>query len=75
MRYPKSQSQKVYFLRHAHKELGVKFGRSKRLSPQQVIELQVQRQQGVLIKILMKNFDLSKASVYRYLAKISSEVP
>lgn len=57
------------------KELGVKFGRSKRLSPQQVVELQLQRQQGVLIKILMKEFDLSKASVYRYLGKSSSEVP
>lgn len=57
------------------KELGVKFGRSKRLSPQQVVELQLQRQQGVLIKILMKDFDLSKASVYRYLGKFSSEVP
>jgi DNA invertase Pin-like site-specific DNA recombinase len=56
------------------KELGVKFGRSKRLSPQQVVELQLQRQQGVLIKILMKDFDLSKASVYRYLGKHSSEV-
>jgi DNA invertase Pin-like site-specific DNA recombinase len=57
------------------KELGVKFGRSKRLSPQQVVELQLQRQQGVLIKILMKDFDLSKASVYRYLEKSSLEVP
>lgn len=56
------------------KELGVKFGRSKRLSPLQVVELQLQRQQGVLIKILMKDFDLSKASVYRYLGKFSSEV-
>jgi DNA invertase Pin-like site-specific DNA recombinase len=56
------------------KELGVKFGRSKCLSPQQVVELQLQRQQGVLIKILMKDFDLSKASVYRYLGKSSSEV-
>jgi DNA invertase Pin-like site-specific DNA recombinase len=57
------------------KELGVKFGRSKRLSPQQIVELQLQRQQGVLIKILMKDFNLSKASVYRYLGKPSSEVP
>ena len=27
------------------------------------------------IKTLMKDFDLSKASVYRYLGKFSSEVP
>jgi DNA invertase Pin-like site-specific DNA recombinase len=55
------------------KELGVKFGRSKRLSPQQVMELRLQRQQGVLIKTLMKDFDLSKASVYRYLGASDSE--
>ncbi len=57
------------------KELGVKFGRSRRLSPQQVIELQLQRQQGVLVKVLMKDFALSKASVYRYLGTSSPEVP
>jgi DNA invertase Pin-like site-specific DNA recombinase len=55
------------------KELGVKFGRSKLLSPPQVIELQLQRQQGVLIKTLMKDFSLSKASVYRYLGTSGSE--
>lgn len=52
--------------------LGVKFGRSKRLSQEQVAELQLQRQQGVLIKIIMKDFALSKASVYRYLGMSTS---
>jgi len=54
------------------KELGVRFGRSKRLSQEQIVELRLQRKQGVLIKILMKDFDLSKASVYRYLGNSTS---
>ncbi|HYX18680.1 MAG TPA: recombinase family protein [Nostoc sp.] len=49
------------------KELGVKFGRSKSLSEAQVVELRLKREEGVLIKTLMKEFDLSKASIYRYL--------
>ena len=49
------------------KARGVKFGRSKRLTPSQCAELQRQRQQGVLIKTLMQDYNLSKASVYRYL--------
>jgi DNA invertase Pin-like site-specific DNA recombinase len=49
------------------KERGVQFGKRKKLSPQQITELQSRRQQGVLIKILMRDYDLSKASVYRYL--------
>ncbi|HYX17888.1 MAG TPA: recombinase family protein [Nostoc sp.] len=49
------------------KELGVQFGRSKRLSPEQILQLRFQREQGVLIKVLMKEFNLSKASIYRYL--------
>ena len=63
---------KLIYLSHSKHR---KFGRSKRLSPQQVAELQLQRQQSVLIKTLMKDFDLSEASVYRYLGKSSSEVP
>jgi DNA invertase Pin-like site-specific DNA recombinase len=51
------------------KELGVHFGRKKLLSAQQVTELHLRREQGTLIKILMKDFTLSKASVYRYLGK------
>ncbi|MCO5193107.1 MAG: recombinase family protein [Anaerolineae bacterium] len=49
------------------KERGVQFGRKKRLTPAQVTELQRKRHSGVLIKELMKEYDLSKASVYRYL--------
>lgn len=51
------------------KERGVKFGKRKKLSPEQVAELQSRREQGVLIKTLMKDYDLSKASIYRYLSE------
>jgi DNA invertase Pin-like site-specific DNA recombinase len=39
------------------------------LTQQQCTELCRKRQQGVLIKTLMKDFNLSKFSVYRYLAE------
>ncbi len=51
------------------KTRGVSFGRTKRLTQQQSTELCRFRQQGVLIKTLMKDFNLSKSSVYRYLAE------
>ena len=49
------------------KEQGTRFGRRKSLARQQITELQKRRGQGELIKILMKDYGLSKASVYRYL--------
>jgi DNA invertase Pin-like site-specific DNA recombinase len=49
------------------KERGVHFGRKRRLSVRQINELRDRRTQGVLIKTLMKDYGLSKASVYRYL--------
>jgi DNA invertase Pin-like site-specific DNA recombinase len=48
-------------------ERGVKFGKQKKLSRKQVVELQEKRRRGVLIKTLMQEYDLSKTSVYRYL--------
>jgi DNA invertase Pin-like site-specific DNA recombinase len=51
------------------KEQGVKFGKRKKLNQQQVVELQSRRRDGVLIKTLMKDYGISKASVYRYLAQ------
>ncbi len=51
---------------------GVHLGRKKRLAPEQVRELRQRRAQGDLIKTLMQDYGLSKASVYRYLA--SSDV-
>jgi DNA invertase Pin-like site-specific DNA recombinase len=46
---------------------GVKFGKNKKLTPQQITELRDKRRQGTLIKILMAEYQLSKSSVYRYL--------
>jgi DNA invertase Pin-like site-specific DNA recombinase len=49
------------------KARGVVFGRRKQLTPSQIVELQARRQQGVLIRTLMHDYKLSKATVYRYL--------
>jgi DNA invertase Pin-like site-specific DNA recombinase len=49
------------------KARGVVFGRSKQLTPSQITELQERRQQGVLIRTLMHDYRISKATVYRYL--------
>ncbi len=49
------------------KARGVRLGREKSLTQQECLELRQKRQQGVLIKTLMKDYKLSKASVYRYL--------
>ena len=51
------------------KERGVNFGRKKRLTQEQSDQLRRRRKQGDLIKVLMKDYCLSKASVYRYLSK------
>jgi len=50
------------------KERGVRFGRQKRLTQKQIFELCKRRAQGVLIKTLMKDYNLSKASIYRHLS-------
>jgi DNA invertase Pin-like site-specific DNA recombinase len=50
------------------KARGVHFGRTKKLTRHQIAELQDKRAQGVLIKTLMQDYHLSKASVYRYLS-------
>jgi DNA invertase Pin-like site-specific DNA recombinase len=49
------------------KQKGVKFGASKKLTEIQVKEMREKRKDGILIKNLMKEYNLSKASVYRYL--------
>jgi DNA invertase Pin-like site-specific DNA recombinase len=49
------------------KAQGVHFGRNKTLTNAQIAELQQRRQQGELIKALMQEYNLSKASIYRYL--------
>ncbi len=55
------------------KRRGVIFGQPKRLNLAQIAELQARRQQGTLIKTLMHDYQLSKASVYRYLNEASQE--
>src|SRR5579871_724522 len=40
------------------KRQGIKFGRAKQLSPTQIVQLQAQRRQGVLIKVLMREYNL-----------------
>ena len=49
------------------KERGIEFGRKKKLTVDERIELQNRRRKGDLIKVLMKDYGLSKASIYRYL--------
>jgi DNA invertase Pin-like site-specific DNA recombinase len=44
---------------------GVKFGAPKKLTDEQVLEMRKKRKDGVMIKDLMKEYGLSKASVYR----------
>ena len=49
------------------KQREVTFGRKKKLSKNQIFELQQRRAKGELIRDLMHEHKLSKASVYRYL--------
>ena len=49
-------------------ERGVHIGRKKRLAVQPIAEVRDRWDQGVLIKALMKEYGLSKASVYQYLS-------
>lgn len=50
------------------KQKGIKFGPQKKITVEQVVELKQRREAGVMIKVLMKDYRLSKSSVYRYLA-------
>ena len=49
------------------KERGVAFGRKRKMTTQQIEKLIERRKSGTLIKTLMADYNLSKASVYRYL--------
>lgn len=49
------------------KQKGVLFGAKKKLTEEQIAELKERRGTGVIIKTLMQDYRLSKASVYRYL--------
>ena len=56
------------------KKRGVQFGRKKTLTAEQIATLRQRRQRGVLIKTLMKDYGLSKASVYRYLGQTDASL-
>jgi DNA invertase Pin-like site-specific DNA recombinase len=47
---------------------GVKFGAKAKLTPEQLQQMKLDRENGVLIKELCRKYGLSKASVYRLLA-------
>ena len=49
------------------KDRGVQFGRKAKVNDEQVAEMKQKRSDGVLIKDLMAEYGLSKASVYRLL--------
>jgi DNA invertase Pin-like site-specific DNA recombinase len=53
----------------AAKRRGVRFGHTHHLTPVQGAQLRQARQDGMLIRQLMECYQLSKASVYRYLAQ------
>jgi len=50
---------------------GVAFGRKQILSEQAIQDLKEKRNEGVLIKDLMREFGLSKTTTYRYLSETS----
>ena len=51
------------------KRKGVKFGRKCSLNPEQISEMRFQRSQGVSVIELVRQFNVSKASVYRALSR------
>lgn len=50
------------------KARGVSFGAQRKLSDEQIIELKKRREDGELVKHLMMDYGISKATVYRYLS-------
>lgn len=55
------------------KARGVRFGATHKLNKAQIAELQQRREQGVLIKTLMADYKVSKATVYRYLEESDTD--
>ena len=55
------------------KARGVHLGRRKHLTEDEQIELQLKRQDGTSIRTQMEEYNLSEASVYRYLDRITVE--
>jgi DNA invertase Pin-like site-specific DNA recombinase len=55
------------------KRNGVRFGRKKALTSREIKKLREKRKDGVKIIDLMDEYDLSKASIYRYLGSINQK--
>jgi DNA invertase Pin-like site-specific DNA recombinase len=49
--------------------LGTHFGREKQLKADKILELVEKRSQGVPMKVLMAEYKLARASIYRYLGE------
>jgi len=64
---PVLAAQAVWEVQQARRK-GIKFGPKRKLTAEQVTELKKRREQGELIRVLMKDYRLSKSSVYRYLS-------
>jgi DNA invertase Pin-like site-specific DNA recombinase len=56
---------------HKAKARGVPFGAQPKLSDDQIAELRQRRENGDLIRELMRDYRISKATVYRYLGSAS----
>lgn len=50
------------------KSRGIHLGRKPALSQEQIQELKQKRQEGILIRELMAEYRISKASVYRFMS-------
>lgn len=50
------------------KSRGIHLGRKPALSQEQIQELKQKRQEGILIRELMTEYGISKASVYRFIS-------
>jgi DNA invertase Pin-like site-specific DNA recombinase len=49
------------------KECSVKFGKRRKFTAEHDAEIQCNREQGVIIKTFVRDYDLSKTSLYNYL--------
>lgn len=54
------------------KDRGIQFGKRPALTADQIAELREKRKRGTLIRELMAEYSLSKATIYRYLAENSA---
>ena len=52
---------------HKARQRGVRFGRKKSLTDEKIVELHQRRKEGELVKTLMEDYGISKATFYRYL--------